>query len=145
MIAEALAGLRGPIARERRRLRWERWRKRPYYRFEQEGRKPQLVHLAGLKVTPLWTTTDTGISDVDVRSPVVARRRFTLGQLWFVRHDYDEFRVPISLVADAEEHAVLTAPGGRTFPADPSGWQELADLLYDEYALPPGGRWSGGG
>ena len=79
LVEEALTRLHGPIRRERRRLRWERWCKRPYYRFEPEGKKPQLVHLAGLRVTPLWTTVSTGVSDVDVRYPVSARRRFTIG------------------------------------------------------------------
>ena len=62
-----------------------------------------------------------------------------------MRHDYDEFRVPISLVADASGQAVLIAPGGQTYPADETGWQTLAALLYKEYAMPPGGRWYGAG
>ncbi|WP_409463529.1 hypothetical protein [Amycolatopsis sp. GA6-003] len=145
LVEEALSRLRGPIRRERLRLRWEQWRRRPYYRFEPDGRKPQLVHLAGLRVTPLWTIVGTGVSDVDVRYPVTARRRFTIGWRWLVRHDYDEYRAPVSLVADASGQAVLIAPGGRTYPADETGWHTLAALLYTEYAMPPGGRWYGAG
>ncbi|MGW4399203.1 hypothetical protein ACWEHA_28290 [Amycolatopsis nivea] len=142
LLEEALSRLHGPIRRERRRLRWERWCRRPYYRLEPDGKKPQLVHLAGLRVTPLWTIAGTG---GDVRYPVSARRRFTIGWRWLVRHDYDEYRIPISLVADASGRAVLIAPGGRTFAADKAGWQTLAALLYTEYAMPPGGRWYGAG
>ncbi|ATY13644.1 hypothetical protein CU254_26840 [Amycolatopsis sp. AA4] len=142
LVEEAVSRLRGPIRRERRRLRWERWCKRPYYRFEPDGKKPQLVHLAGLRVIPLWTIEGPGIAE---RCPVPTRRRFTIGWRWLVRHDYDEYRVPISLVADASGQAVLIAPGGRTFTADETGWQTLAALLYTEYAMPPGGRWYSAG
>jgi hypothetical protein len=137
--------LRKPVRKERRRQKLKRWSGNAYFLLEQVSAKPTHVQLVGTDITPLWETDKSGPNDLDLRHPLTVSRRFTLGQMWYFRHDYDNLRVPIVLVVDEHGDAWLIAPKRKRFPATAEGWQRLVLDVGSNVARHRGGLWQGSG
>ncbi|WP_156754376.1 hypothetical protein [Actinokineospora pegani] len=135
--------LRWSVRRTRVLHKLRRWTGRSFFQLTQHSREPTEINTGGLGITPLWHSDQRGPDDLDLARPRLVTRRYTLGLLWTVTHDYDEFRAVVLLVVDKQARAWLISPRHRRFPATPSGWRDLVTEVAQEYSSWRGGRWHG--
>lgn len=145
IVSDASRDLRWAVRRTRVEQRLRRWTGRSFFQLTWHSREPTEITVADLGIAPLWHSDQRGPVDLDVVRPMVVTRRHTLGLLWTVAHDYDEFRAVVVLVVDTEARPWLVSPDHHRFPATPSGWRALVTEVADRFSGWRGGRWQGGG